>query len=83
MYALQTVQADLRGTTGHTLLFGISSSYYLDVKGSLWTAGQEQPDVRLLAGHLLIFRPINTPYPLHDLHKFQMPPGYQSVSKVF
>jgi hypothetical protein len=36
-----------------------------------------------LARRPLLFRPINTTYPLQVLHKLQSPPGCQSVSSVF
>jgi hypothetical protein len=35
-----------------------------------------------LAGRLLLFGHINTPYPLQVLDKFQTPPGCQSVPRV-
>jgi hypothetical protein len=83
MYALQTVQADIRGTTGRMLLFEyplVNTWTYEVAKEPLgknhWTY-TPWPNVRCFS------RPINTTLPLFILHKFQMSPSCQSVPRVF
>jgi hypothetical protein len=82
-YALQTVQADVRGTTGCTLLFEyplVNTWTYeavIELLGKNHRTYAPWSDVRCFYG------PINTLYPLHVLHKFQTPPGCQSVPRVF
>jgi hypothetical protein len=81
MYALQTILADVRGTTKRMLLF----EYPLD---NTWTyeTAFEPLDVRLLAGRPLLSRPINRALPPHISHSFQnvprLPKCFQSVSKL-
>jgi hypothetical protein len=82
-YALQIVQADVRGTTGHMLLFEyflVNTCTYETVIEPLGKNHQMYapwPDVRCFFG------PINITLPFFIFHKFQMSPGYQSVFKVF
>jgi hypothetical protein len=74
-YALQTIQADIRETTGRTLLFEYLLINTWTYEAAIETLGKNHRtyapwlDVRCFSG------PINTPYPLRVFHKFQMPLG--------
>jgi hypothetical protein len=82
-YALQTVQVDIRGTTKHTLLFEYSLVNTWTYEVAFGPLGKNHRTYAPLAGRPLFFGPINTPYPLRVLHKFQTPLDYLSVSRVF
>jgi hypothetical protein len=78
-YALQTVLADVRGTTGHTLLF----EYPLD---NTWTYETPLNHWAKTTGRPLLFGPINKALPPRISHSFQntprLPKCFQSVSKL-
>jgi hypothetical protein len=86
MYALQTVLADVQGTTRHTLLFEYPLDNTCTYEIAFEPLGQEPADVHPLAGRLLLSGPINRALPPRISHSFQnapsLPKCFQSVSKL-
>jgi hypothetical protein len=84
MYALQTVQVDVRGTTRHTLLFEYPLVNTWTYEVAFGLLGKNHQTYVPLAGRPLLCQgswwqppPINTPYPSSFLIVFQMHLGCQ------
>jgi hypothetical protein len=83
MYALQAVQADIRGTTGHMLLFEyilVNTWMFKAVFGPL---GKNHQTYAPLVGHPLLSGPINTPYPFMFCISYRRPQTARVFPKCF
>jgi hypothetical protein len=85
MYALQTVHADIRGTTGRMLLFEYSLDNTWTYKVVIKQLGKNHWTYAPWLNVRCFSRPINNTLPLTHSHHFQntsrQPKCFQSVSK--
>jgi hypothetical protein len=83
IYALQTVQADICETIRHTLLFEYPLINTWTYEAAMESLGKNHQTYAPWLDIRCFSKPINTILPIFILHKFQTPPGCQSILRVF